>query len=162
MLSGDMLKSLNRQINRELYSAYFYLGMASYAASKNLKGFANWFNVQVREEASHAQRLYDYVVGQDGRVMLEAIEEPPQDFKSAEDLFKRTLDHEKKVTGMINNLVALSMKEKDKTTEEVLQWFVKEQREEEESAERNLRLVRDAGSDRVKILNVDNQLAKRK
>jgi hypothetical protein len=96
MLSENLLKALTRQINREIYSAYFYAAMASYAQSQGFKGAAHWFSQQVKEEIEHAQRMYDYVQQQNKRVMMEAIEAPPQDFQSIADLYKRTLEHEKK------------------------------------------------------------------
>lgn len=161
MPSENMIGKLNWQVNRELYSAYFYLGMASYAASIGLKGVANWFNLQAKEEVAHAEKIYDYVNQQGVRVELKGIEEPPQDFSSAVDLFKRTLEHEKRVTKMIHGLVELSKGENDKDTEKFLQWFVKEQVEEEESASKVLNKVNAAGEDKAALSEVDNQLAKR-
>ena len=130
MISDKMLKSLSHQINREIYSGYLYLGMAAYATEIGLNGVANWFTVQMREEFDHANRIYDYVVQQGGRVILEAIEQPPQDFSSITDLFEKTLAHEKQVTAMINDLVVQALEEKDKATDIMLQWFVTEQVEE--------------------------------
>ncbi|MDP8299787.1 MAG: ferritin [Candidatus Tantalella remota] len=112
MLSDKMINAINAQINREIYSSYLYLGMGSYATSEGLSGIANWFGIQVQEELSHAQKMYDYVNQQGGRVMLLDIEQPPQDFLSAQDLFKKTLEHEKIVTGLINNLVDIAKEEK--------------------------------------------------
>jgi len=162
MLSKKMADSLNRQVNRELYSAYLYLSMASFASSIGLRGFANWFNTQVKEEAAHAARLYNYVIEQGARALLADIERPPQDFGSAADLFEKTLVHERKVTGLINDLVALSKEEKDKATGDFLQWFVKEQEEEEESASEALEKVKAAGDNREALMKVDSELAKRK
>jgi len=105
MLREKMIRSINNQINREQYSAYLYLSMASYAAAEGLSGFANWFTIQMQEEMFHAEKMYNYVNQQGGRVLLEAIEQPPADFSSMLDLFEKTLEHEKGVTAMINNLV---------------------------------------------------------
>ena len=131
MLSEKMIKAINGQINREICSAYLYLGMGSYASSKGLNGIANWFSVQVQEELSHAQKMYDYVVQEGGRVMLLDIESPPQEYSSAKELFEKTLAHEKAVTGLINELVDVAKEEKDSNTESFLKWFVTEQIEEE-------------------------------
>ncbi len=161
MLSKKMLDRLNHQINRELYSSYFYMGMAAYASSIGLNGLTNWFNLQAKEEEYHAGRIFNYIAKNKGRVLLRAIEEPPQNFKSPEDLFQRTLDHEKKVTGMINDLVKLSKKENDKATESFLQWFVNEQKEEEESAAKNLKLLSSVDDDET-LQKVDNALGKRR
>ena len=161
MLSKKMVKSINRQINREMYSAYLYLGMASYASSEGLNGVVNWFNVQVQEELSHAQKMYNYLNQQSERVMLEAIEEPPQDFKSITDLFKKTLEHEKIVTGLINNLVDIARVQKDHASEIFLQWFVTEQVEEESNATDILQKLKLMGSDGNGLFMLDSELGKR-
>jgi len=164
VISEKMTKSLTRQMNRELYSAYLYLGMAAYAASIGLKGIENWFIVQAKEEEAHARRFYDYINNEGARVILENIEAPPQDFSSAIDLFEKTLAHEKKVTQMIYDLAKIAQEEKDKKTEEFLQWFVKEQREEEENPSKILKNIK-ATIDKDKKRNlstVNSELAKRK
>jgi ferritin len=162
MLSKKMADSLNVQINREMYSAYLYLGMASYASTIGLNGFANWFNIQVKEELTHAEKLYNYVIQQGSRVALDEIEKPPQDFTSPRDLFNRTLEHEKKVTGMIDDLVTLADEKNDNKTKKFLRWFVDEQVEEEEHASEVLGKVESAGEDKDTLSKVDNELAKRR
>ena len=161
MLSKKMVKSLNEQINKELYSAYLYLAMASYSAVEGLNGFANWFNVQVKEELTHAERFYKYVNQQGGKVELEAIDKPPAKFTSPVDLFDKTLKHEQKVTKMISSLVALARKENDYATEAALQWFVTEQVEEESNVTENLQKMKIVGKDGNGILTIDSQLAAR-
>jgi len=161
MLSKKMTNTINGQINREIYSAYLYLGMASYAVAEGLAGVANWFSVQVQEELAHAQKMYDYVNQQGGRVMLEAIEEPSQDFKSPEDLFKKTLAHEKKVTGLINDLMNIARSEKDHATEIFLQWFVTEQVEEEANATDILNKFKLMGKDGNGLFMIDSELSQR-
>lgn len=162
MLSKKMLESLNEQINKEIYSAYFYLGMSAYAASTGLNGFANWFYTQWKEELGHAKRIFDYVHRQGARVTLKAIDAPPQDFSSGADLFEKTLAHEKKVTGLIHNLVNLAKEESDLATEDFLQWFVKEQVEEEATPAGILKKIKNAGSEEKGLSEVDVQLAARK
>jgi ferritin len=161
MISDKMIKALNSQANRELYSAYLYVGMASFATDKGLKGTANWFTVQAQEEVTHAQRFYNYIQGQGGRVLLEAIEEPPQKFSSIKDLFKKTLDHEKIVTSLINDLVYQARKEKDAATEIMLQWFVTEQIEEEANPTEILQRLDIIGKDGNGIFMLDQELAQR-
>ena len=161
MLNDKVSKGLNRQINREMYSAYLYLSMASYASSIGLNGFANWFNVQVKEELSHADKMYDYMIQQGAKVILEDIEKPKQDFKSALELFETTLGHEQKVTAMINNLVDIADKEKDHASAIFLQWFVTEQIEEEENVNDILQKLRLIGKDGNGLFMLDNQLATR-
>ena len=162
MLSEKLTKAINRQINREIYSGYFYLGMASYAANCGLNGVANWFRKQFGEELEHADRMFDYVNKRGSKVVLEAIETPPQDFKSAADLFERTVAHEKAVTGLINDLVKLAKEEGDKETEDFLQWFVKEQVEEERTPAIWLGKVKPVEKDCEALNAVDAELGLRK
>lgn len=163
MISEKMVKSLTRQMNRELYSAYLYLGMAAYAASIGLKGFENWFFIQIKEEQAHARKFYDYINKQGGKVILEDIETPPQKFSSGLDLFEKTLAHEKKVTQLIHDLVKLTQGEGDSETEEFLQWFVKEQAEEEEAPSKIIQDIKSfIGKDeKTGLSKADSELAKR-
>ena len=162
MLSQNIANRLNEQANKEIYSGYFYLGMSAYAASSGLPGFANWFYGQWKEELAHAKKFYDYIVKEGSKVVLTAIDKPPQDFSSGEDLFKKTLTHEKKVTGLIHSLVELARGENDKTTEEFLQWYVKEQKEEEATPAGILERIKKAGKDKNAFLEIDRQLMARK
>jgi len=161
MLSERMMKALNKQLNAELYSAYLYLSMAAYFESKNLKGFANWMRVQAQEELMHAMKFFDYINERRGRVYLEAIEKPPIEWKSPLDIFEGTYEHEVKVTSMINDLVNMSMEEKDHATYNMLQWFVAEQVEEEASADeirQQLRMIKEDGRG---IMMLDRELKQR-
>ena len=161
MISKKMQESLNDQLNKEIYSAYLYLSMSAYATSLGLKGFANWFSIQTKEEMIHSEKIYNYVNEQGGRVLLEAIDKPTQEFFSPIDLFKKTLEHEKKVTARINKLVDLAKKESDHATAAFLQWFVTEQVEEEASPNEILQRLDIAGKDKSAILLVDGELAAR-
>jgi len=161
MLSGKIIKAINHQINREHYSAYLYLSMASYATAKGLSGFANWFTVQMKEEMFHAEKMYNYVNQQGGRVLLEAIEQPPADFSSMLDLFEKTLEHEKGVTTLINNLVKLAREEDDYATESFLLWYVTEQVEEEASPTEIIQKLKFIGKDGRGLLMIDKDLAAR-
>jgi ferritin len=162
MASENMIQKINYQINREIYSAYLYLSMSSYAESIGLKGFANWFNVQVKEELSHAEKLYKYIFQIGAKVELLAIEAPEKDFISVLDLFERTYAHEKNVTAMIDELVKTAKEENDVETEEFLQWFVKEQIEEEASSGGKLKKVQAVGDDEEALKSLDSELAERK
>ncbi|UCF17885.1 MAG: ferritin [Phycisphaerales bacterium] len=135
MISKKIEKALNEQVNAELYSAYLYLSMESWFKSKNLKGFANWMRVQAQEEMSHAMKFYDFVDERGGRIVLKAVEGPPTEWDSPLAVFEAVYEHEQKVTGLINDLVDLAIKEKDHATNSFLQWFVNEQVEEEASAD---------------------------
>ena len=162
MISKTIQDAINEQIKNELYSAYLYLAMSAYTESINLRGFAGWFKVQNTEEQGHAMKFFEYVFDRGGRVTLQAIAQPPSEFKSPLDAFEQTLEHERKVTAMINNLYALALKENDYATQALLQWFITEQVEEEKNATEiveKLKLVGDRGSG---LLYLDHELGERK
>jgi len=136
MISKKMEKSLNEQVNAELYSAYLYLSMEAYFKSQNLNGFANWMRVQTQEEITHAMKIYEFIDERGGRITLKAIDGPEAKWDSPLAVFEAVYEHERKVTGLINNLVDLAIEEKDHATNSFLQWFVNEQVEEEASADK--------------------------
>ena len=161
MLKKNVEKALNQQINAELYSAYLYLSMNAHFQALNLKGFANWMRVQAMEEFTHADKFSAYVLDRGGHVVLTAIDSPPVTWKSALVVFQETYKHEQKVTGLINALVDLAIKEKDHATNNFLQWFVNEQVEEEANADalvQQLKLIGEAGQG---LLMLDRELAQR-
>lgn len=161
MLGEKMQAAMNQQINAELHSAYIYLSMTAYFADKNLNGFANWMRVQAQEELVHAMKFYDFIIERRGRVLLEPVAAVPTDWVSPLAVFENALAHEQKVTGMINDLVNLSIKEKDHAANSFLQWFVDEQVEEESSADaivQQLKLIGDAGA---VLFLFDRELAQR-
>ena len=162
MLKLSIENALNKQINAELYSAYLYQSMAAYCESIKRPGIAHWMDEQVKEEVTHAMRLYRYVTDAGGRVILSAIEQPPTEWPAPLDVFEYTLNHEKKVTGLINDLVNLAIQENDDETKKMLQWFVDEQVEEEESANKVLQIVKSAGNDESGLAKADKELGKRK
>ena len=147
MINTKMEEALNGQLNAELYSAYLYLSMAAYFESADLPGFATWMRVQKQEEQFHATKFYDYIIERGGRVTLRDIKAPPSDWDCPLAVFEATLEHEQKVTGLINDLVYLARQEKDNASEIFLQWFVTEQIEEENNVNRvlgQLKLVKDS------------------
>jgi ferritin len=158
MLSDKMQEALNGQLVAELYSAYLYLSMAAYFDAAGLPGFANWMRVQAQEEVAHGMKFYGYVYERKGRVVLGPIDGPPTAWDSPVAAFEHVLAHERKVTGLIGGLVKLAVEEKDRATGDFLQWFVKEQEEEEESAEAVLRKVEGAGAE---LSALDAELAAR-
>ena len=162
MISKNLTDKISYQINREIYSGYFYLGMASYAHSAGLKGFANWFKCQFKEELEHAEKMYDYLSAKGVRVMLDAIEMPPQDFVSAPELFEKTLAHEKAVTKLIKGLFDIAKQEGDEETAKFLGWFVKEQVEEEATPASILKKIDEAGRDAQGLAKIDAMLLNRK
>ena len=161
MLSKSMEQALNRQINRELYSAYLYTSMSAYFSSENLAGFAKWMRIQAKEERAHAAKLYDYILARGGKITFGDIEAPKAKWASAGKVFEDSYAHEQKVTGMINALVELATKEKDHATFEILQWFVKEQVEEEENASVILAKIKSIGDAPGHLFCLDHELGKR-
>jgi ferritin len=161
MFSEHMERALNEQINAELFSSYLYLSMAAYFESLNLEGFASWMKMQSDEETMHAMKFYDYIHSRGGRVVLTAIGEPQKDWDSPKDAFEAALEHERMITGRINDLVAIADSEKDNASHHFLMWFVTEQVEEEESVGNvvsKLELVADHPGG---LFMMDRELAKR-
>jgi ferritin len=162
MLTKTMEEALNRQVNREIYSSYLYLGMSAYFETTNLKGFAGWMRIQSDEERAHAMKFYDYIIARQGKVSLDAIEAPKAKWTSAGKVFEEVYAHEQKVTGMIDTLVDLAIREKDHATFELLQWFVKEQVEEEANAVAICEKIKTIGDVPGHLFYLDHELAKRK
>ena len=161
MIGKKMQDALNDQINAELYSAYIYLAMAAYFESENLAGFASWMRVQTQEETAHAMKIFDFVNERGGRVVLKAIEEPPAEWKSPLAAFKAAYEHEQYITGRINDLVNLAMKEKDHATNAFLQWFVNEQVEEETSVDSVVQNLKMAEKAPGALFMMDRELGQR-
>jgi ferritin len=116
MISERMQQKLNEQVQKEFYSAYLYLSMEAYFASKNLNGFANYFRVQAQEERDHAMMFFNYINHVGGRVKLEQIDTPKHDFSSIEEVMKLTVEHEQFVTKSIYSIVDLALEERDHKT----------------------------------------------
>lgn len=161
MLSKKMEEALNAQINAELWSAYLYLSMAAYCHAKGLEGTANWYEVQFKEEQDHAKIFYNYVVSRGGRVTLSAIEAVPTEWDSLLAAFEDTLQHEQKVTSLINGLYDLAFEEKDFATQSMLKWFIDEQVEEEETAQNIIDKLRMIGDNGYGQYMFDSELASR-
>ncbi|WP_312940323.1 ferritin [Oscillibacter sp.] len=125
---------LNNQINKEFYSAYLYLDIANYYDAKGLDGFANWYEIQAKEEQDHAMLFYRYMQNNDEPVKLLAIDQPDNAFSNLIDPLKVSLEHEKYVTALINAIYAAAQKVNDFRTIQFLDWFIKEQGEEEKNA----------------------------
>ncbi|NIO49681.1 MAG: ferritin [Candidatus Aminicenantes bacterium] len=161
MIKVKIQDALNKQLNAELYSSYLYLSMAAYFESVSLKGFANWMQVQAREELVHAMKFYGYIHESGGRVTLTSISAPLTQWDSALEVFKQVYQHEQKVTGLINNLVTLAVSEADHATNNFLQWFIAEQVEEESSADEIVQKLRLLGEDRSGLFMLDQELGQR-
>ncbi len=161
MVSKELEAAINKQVNAELWSAYLYLSMSVHFAHEGLPGFANWFKVQFKEEQDHAHKLMNYLISKGNRVELQPVEEVPTSWSSLIEAFVMTLEHERVVTSLINNLVAMSRAENDFATENVLQWFVSEQVEEEETAQSLIDGLKLIGNNGFGVYTMDKELAKR-
>ncbi len=161
MLSKTIQDALNEQIKNEMFSSYLYLSMSAYCAESSLPGFASWMRVQSGEEQTHAMKFFSYILERNSHVELQALVKPQSKFKSPMELFKHVLDHEKKVTGMINALYELAVKEKDYPTQIMLEWFITEQLEEEKTAGEIIQLLTMVGENGPALLMLDRQLAAR-
>jgi ferritin len=156
-----MLKALNAQINHELYSSYLYLSMSAHFQSVNLPGFAHWMALQSKEEYEHAMKIFNYITEHNGRVVLDAIDKPPTEFQKPLNVMKQVLEHEKKVSGLINRLYDLAVSEKDYPTQVMLQWFITEQVEEEKSASDIIEQLKMVGDVPAGLILLDRQLGSR-
>lgn len=156
-----MESALNKQLNAEFYSSYLYLSMSAYFESINIKGFANWMRIQTQEELVHAMKFYDYINESGGRVTLTAVEAPPTEWDSPLAAFEHVYKHEQKVTDLINELVNLSISEKDHASNNFLQWFVAEQVEEESSADAIVQKLKLVSDERGRLFMLDQELGQR-
>ena len=161
MLKANVQEALNNQINGEMASTYLYLAMAAYFESKNLQGLAKWMEVQSGEEWGHAMKIYHHVNERGGRVILQQIDAPPSEWKSALDVFEHTLAHELKVTEMIHAIVKLAIAESDYATQAFMQWFVNEQVEEEAHSQAIVEKLRIMGDGNIGLIILDGELGKR-
>jgi ferritin len=155
MLSKPIQDAINQQINAELASAYLYLSMSAHFEAANLPGSAAWMRRQSKEEA---MKLFDYIHDQDGRVTLKPVAAPPAKFGSVVDVWRQTLEHEREVTERINALYHLAHKANDFATQAMLQWFVTEQVEEEQTARRILEQATMLGPSSTALFFFDRHL----
>ena len=152
---------LNEQINKEFYSAYLYLDFSNYFKARGLDGFANWYKIQAEEERDHAMLFYTYLQNEDQTVTLEAIAKPDKEIKVDMDVLKAGLAHEKLVTESINNIYAAAFEARDFRTMQFLDWFVKEQGEEETNATDLITKMELFGSDPRGLYLLNQELSAR-
>ena len=152
---------LNDQINKELYSAYLYLDMANFYASKGLDGFANWYEIQAKEEQDHAMLIYKYLHNNSQTVTLGAIAKPDKEYKELMDPLKAAYEHEQYVTSLINAIYAAAQAVNDYRTVQFLDWFVKEQGEEEVNSSGMIRKMELFGDDAKALYMLNSELAGR-
>ena len=158
MISEQMARGINAQINREMYSANFYLALAAQAETMSVKGVAAWFFAKHAEELTHGLKMYRYLIDQDAAVQVTEIAAPEAVETNVIEMFEHTLTHEREVTAHINDLVDQALSEKDHATNIFLQWFVTEQIEEEATVKDILGRVRLFGDQGQSLLMIDNEL----
>lgn len=152
---------LNRQINKELYSAYLYLEFSNYFKAQGLDGFANWYMIQAQEEKDHAILFYTYLQNENMPVTLEAIDKPESSVQSHMDVLEAGLQHEKYVTALINEIYGAAYDVREFRTMQFLDWFVKEQGEEETKASDLISKMELFGSDPKSLYMLNQELAAR-
>ncbi len=160
-ISKTMQDAFNEQIKNEFYSAYLYLAMSAYFESLSLPGSAKWMRAQFAEEQTHALKMFDFVNDRGGRVTLKAIDQPTFEWKSPLAAWENVLEHERKVTDLINKMYAQAVEEKDYASQAFLSWFVTEQVEEEKNAMLMVERFKQAGEHPSTLLLLDGHFTKR-
>ena len=161
MLTETVSQLLNDQVNKEFYSAYLYLCFSNYYVEQGLSGFANWYKVQAQEERDHAMLMLQYLQNNDVPVTLEAIAKPDAELKTNMDPLKAGLAHEQYVTSLIHAIYDAAYSVKDFRTMQFLDWFVKEQGEEEKNAEDLIKKMELYGDDAKGLYMLNSELAAR-
>ena len=161
MLSKKMETAINKQINLEIQSALLYLQMSAHFANENLNGFSHWMRIQHQEELVHANKLFDYVLRRDGQVTLDAVAAPPKAWRTTLAACEAAYNAEVNNTKQINSLMDQAIKENDHATRVILEWFVEEQVEEEQSALNLIKQVQLAKNEPGAVLLLDRELGGR-
>lgn len=160
-MTKDTLDLLNEQIQKELFSAYLYLDISNFYADEGLDGFANWFYIQAQEEMDHGMLFRTYLLNNDQKVKLLPIEAPDREYSSFGKPLDLALAHEKYVTASISSIYEVALENKDFRTVEFLNWFIKEQGEEEKNASDLIKKFELFGHDAKGLYNLDQELAAR-
>jgi ferritin len=160
-MNEKVIKLLNEQVNAEFYSAYLYLEFSNYYAAVGLDGFENWYRVQAQEERDHAMLFYQFLQNESKTVTLEAIAKPDKVFTSHMDVLRAGLEHEEYVTSLIHDIYAAAYEAKDFRTMQFLDWFVKEQGEEETNAKDMITKMELFGTDPKSLYMLNQELAAR-
>lgn len=161
MIDEKLAEAFNDQINKELYSEYLYHAMKIYFQELNLQGFVNWFDVQVQEERAHAVGMINYLNDRGGKVDLRAIDKPVIEGGTPLEVFEHVLRHEEFVTSRINHVMDVAEEVRDRAAMHLLDWYIKEQVEEEANVGGVLATLRLIGDDKKALLMLDKDLAAR-
>lgn len=162
MINEKVREILNEQINKEFYSAYLYLSMGAYLSDVGMYGISKWMEIQAREEIDHGMILFDYILKRKAKVDLKALNAPEIEFSGAEDIFQKAYEHEKTISSSINRIASLTENECDLATRNFIDWYLKEQIEEEDNILRILSKLKAFGTDKASLFLLDAELGKRK
>ena len=154
-------QAINNQIKEELYSGYLYWAMSAHCEHLNLPGFATWFFVQAQEEFDHTRGFYNFMHERGGKVILQALEQPPHEFEGPLQMFEAALSHEQHITGKINELYELARQEKDYAFESFLKWYIDEQVEEEDTAQAIVDKIKMVGTSAPNLYLLDKEMSSR-
>ena len=158
MLSNNLLKKLNTQVTLEFFSSNLYLQMSAWCDAKGLNGSAKFLRAHAAEEMEHMQKIFDYIQDTGSLAIIDAIEKPEHEFENLKDIFTITYNHEKMITGQINELVDIALSEKDYSTFNFLQWYVSEQHEEEKLFKSILDKIDIIGLDGRGLFMIDREI----
>ncbi|MEF3245167.1 MAG: ferritin [Caldisericaceae bacterium] len=161
MIDESLVNVINEQINKEFYSAYLYLSMGQYFEKRNLKGFGRWFYIQYKEEIKHAEKLISYLNERGGRVILKSIPEPKLEWNSALEAFSDAYEHERFITNSIEGLLKLAIEKDDFATQNMLNWFIDEQIEEEANTYLIVEKIKLIGENGQMLYMLDKELGAR-
>ena len=161
MINEKVQDVLNKQINKEFYSAYLYLAMSAYFDEIGLHGFSNWTKVQAKEEIDHGMIILDYIIERDGKVEFGQIDSPDRDFNNPLQIFEKILEHEKFVTESINCVAEMSDEECDLATRHFINWYISEQVEEEANARDVIDRLKLFGDECTVLYHLDQELKQR-
>ena len=161
MLDKKVVELLNQQVNKEFYSAYLYLDFSNFYYDEGLDGFGNWYKIQAQEERDHAMLFVQYLQNNGEKVVLETIDKPQIQIESAKSVLEEGLKHEQYVTSLINAIYDAAYSVKDFRTMQFLDWFVKEQGEEETNADNLVKKYELFGDDPKSLYMLDNELGAR-
>ncbi len=161
MISDKIKDILNEQINKEFYSAYLYLAMSAYFSEIGLYGFSHWTKIQSREEIDHGMILFEYVLNRKSQVRLKSLESPSLDLNGPLDVFEQIYKHERAITASIDCVASLSEGECDLATRNFIDWYLKEQTEEEASVLRIISKLKAFGEEKSALYLIDRELSAR-
>ncbi|RME61586.1 MAG: ferritin [Caldilineae bacterium] len=154
-MNDKILAALNDQVWAEFVAFYTYLSMSAWLEANDWPGFAQWMRQHSAEEQMHAMKIYDFINERNGKVALQAIDQPPTEFNSVQEVFETALEHERHVTARINDIYRLAQEEGDYPTQVLMEWFINEQVEEEKIVEDALVMVKRAGDNPFQLMYVD-------